>query len=245
MDLALQEALAHSAAKIRSIVDDTISSPLWIWYDGSGAAATVAVANTGTDLNFTVDAATDGTPGTSGTISLDGAGTDTFLEVANVINVVDGWHCLVVDALNADSANGTLIDFSAVSCYKFSNVKKLKGDTSAIQKFVLAISAEDDTFDDSGVINSLLYLKYTPTYSSGNLTVNIYEAQTKVASWAGSATTVADEYTMTTILHEVIGKKLLLSIENDAAATAFTGRLISKTVKVHPHFRSKPVQISR
>ena len=114
---------AERGYRIRGNATDT-SSLLLIWYDGPLKYA--SITNVGEALSGWADD-TDGqttvaTWGTTGVITLTGAGTDTLGEIADNINTKEseGWHCHITGGLRATDigdANETIDVAANTDCH--------------------------------------------------------------------------------------------------------------------------------
>lgn len=116
----LQKYNQHKTGLVRLVDNDY---PIVIWHDGqpteAGTAVTAATVEGTADTSLTlkVNAAVDTRIGSSGVLAV--ATYNTYLKLANAINVAQGWHCQLVDARGADNSGGIAPgNISATSVFK-------------------------------------------------------------------------------------------------------------------------------
>lgn len=168
-----------------------------VWHDGSptesGTAVTSAyvtiAASTG-DITFHINGTTntDDRIGSSGAIDVSGASYDTYKQIYDHINSVQGWYCRL-DGVLPSTAAGTenaLNELAQTSCYKRAVACPI--DTAGIDKHGLCISNRRYATvrnghsgngklaaieDEHGAINRLYYLWLTAT-DAGTGLIKIY-----------------------------------------------------------------------
>lgn len=160
-----------------------------IWYDGSNAAGVPVTAATvahATDtLTLTINGAVDSRIGASGLIDCNDSAYDTYGELSDHINSVDGWHFRLLGPLRADSTDADLNELAAANCFKLP--KQLTITTTTIHSYCISnatgtMAAGGSTsfdrkvqaiYDEHGAANCLFYFLYNGT-DTGIITMTIY-----------------------------------------------------------------------
>lgn len=94
------------------------SDPVFfVKYIGSTAGKPTVEVSSGGDITLKIAGSVDATVGcpthVTGIIDVSDTSCDTFIEVANAINMSDNWRAVLVNALGTDNANDSLATLSA------------------------------------------------------------------------------------------------------------------------------------
>lgn len=123
-----------------------------IWHDGrpteAGTAVTAATVEGTADTSITlkVNAAVDTRIGSSGVLAV--STYDTYLKLANAINVAQGWHCQLVDARGADATSDFSAPTTAASCYKNAGIAMVRVQTDVL---TLSVGLVDSGNGNGGI----------------------------------------------------------------------------------------------
>jgi len=212
--------------KMKRVADDT-DVGLVIRYIGALASCLIVVDDTTGDISSTVGAlgseSTDTNflepGGTGGNIDVSDANANTFGKVVDIINSLDDYEAYLVDVLRADATTvGSLLAMAATQAKVSAGIPLYK-DTSVVLNLSIAVQGEDLQYSDNGCKNICDYIASKNTYASGASTIQIYEGETLVASWACAATTVEQE--KTTLAFGCKGKKLLIRMLGQTYCTGY------------------------
>lgn len=236
-----------------------------IWHDGSPAAGTVVNAATmqyaTATLTLSINGSADSRVGSSGALACSGATLNTFGELSDAINKVDGWHCRLLAVKRSDSTNATLEDSgSALDCYH--RARTLLIDTDALEMHSYCVTAAEGVsgsnrgrtfadkvkaiYDEHGHRNCLFYLKVNPTYTGTNAvaTMTIYSvngatnSETLLGTFILGATTVVNTFDFTKMpIVALEGERLVVRIcvtadANANLASITESLIVAKSIKV-------------
>jgi len=240
------EAEALSVWKRRHVADDG-DIGLIIEYFGPQQSCLIVVDDTTGDISSTIGVlgaeATDTTflepGGTGGNIDVSDANANTFGKVVDVINSIAYYRAYLVDVLRADASTVGMLLAMAASQAKVSGGLKLYKDTSVTLNLSLAVSGETLTRSDQGVKNEVKVILSNNTFASGTSKIQIYEGETKVAEWAGAATTVDQTISSSSLEEGVVGKKLLIRMIGQTYCTGYLS-VVGRSVILAPTHKHKP-----
>lgn len=224
-----------------------------IWHDGQPTeagtavtAATIAASSAG-DLAFTINGAADTRISTDGTIDVSGATEDTFGEVYDIVNAVQGWNMVLSGpCIRATSSNDALATATAATCFKKPVSLLLDTDTAKVHGFTIS-QRKQPTWGvaskgkiralefEHGYKNVLDYVSFTSTYASGTSTINVYESDgitdTLLHTESGGATTAAETYTPTKPLMAKPNHRLVVQLVNSAAMASTASEINGRSLK--------------
>jgi len=256
IEIAKNSLITATSKPIGHVSD--LAPAMQIWYDGRDVSGTKTTAATVTYATATLTLAINGTGdsrvGSSGAMLCSEAAYDTFGEVEDVINAVDGWHCRLMGVLRSDSTNATLEDKSATNCLRKAVDLTLDTDASDIHSYCVS-NAEGATsvprgctqadkmkaiYDERGARNCLFYMKFSATLT-GVHTGAIYSVngatrtERLIGSMVLAATTVANTYDFADFpITANPGERLVVRLSEGTGYTTFDESLINaKSIQTH------------
>jgi hypothetical protein len=192
-----------------------------IWHDGtpteSGTAVTAAtVAHATATITLTINGAGDARLGSTGAMDTSAGGYDTYKELYDHINMVQGWHCRLEGQLHGATSNAEFNELTAIRCWGYQNAQTLTATTATNDVHGLVISNRHTCQsgaipggekikrieDEHGAVNKLFYLWLTAT-DAGTGLIRVYsikgvESQTLLFEQASAASNAQTEFNFST-----------------------------------------------
>lgn len=172
-DFLDMRSLAAEEKLLRFVDDGPIAIRIKHVGTGTTQTPTVVLSDTASTLTLTDGAAA------ATAIDLSAAAYDTIGELADYIQGLASWDCVVLDALRSDASNNTLVDGSVTAGIKNGEtVFDLKTDTSGLAKYRMRITYDRSVGKVKPSANHRVVLKkftYNLDLTAAAGAVKIYE----------------------------------------------------------------------